>query len=546
MKGFLFFCRDDLFLPIFIFVCVVFPSFGQGSLSSSNVDSFLVRKALQSTVLVSLSENHNSYNLETIGFIAKDAKGNIGVITSFSAIDMAFSIGVGQDIVVYNNSHRVFSLKGVIKTFPVDNLIFLQMDGDLTEQGKRPPLLIADLHAKDQKLFYTIMPVAPYSKWFSAKPVQEVLSFSGRQDFITDTTFGTDFLSESNSLIINEKGEVVSLTSYSSANTLCGNRNMKKILNTPPGQCSFFLKGCIISARKTLYKKAKSGNARAQYELIVRTSADFEEFTTFMSSIGINNPSKIKKSWIVFWKGASKWNVELHYFWLLADTNMTEKERMKYLKILVQNSTIKFLANKSHPHFQYLLGEIYYSLNDIDESQKWFKKASKRDYIPALFRNNMTKILLSITALKILLGVNHNLTYQFMNLFFRDYKTAENFLKEQKRFTHSSRKSMEQYLSQLNEGSVNPINPPPVSKTKKQRRTLNASNELFFRSLNNLKAGFDGINKLAHNGHYPATAVQDVFERLIKPIFLEKTGTYGSVPGEESDKNCNTAFLTPF
>ena len=391
-----------LFIPYFVI--------GQDTSAKEEVILFPVKKAIDSMVTVAVSAEpkqsqidlsgfsqigksflrrlfHLPPLMETIGFIAKDNNGNIGVIAGFNIPDRAVYIKMEKSLVVYNNKNRGFAVKEIRTLSPLNNLVFLKVEGDLTEQGKRPPLPLAKSQTDNKKLFY-ISRISSSGLWFKAKPVQTTVSLPDRQDFLIENTYTKAFQpAESvntplvnHTPVLNQKGEVVSFVFDGSQHTLYGIplRGLKNFLSSSE-ICSPFIRGCVIEARRTLYKQALSRDRKAMYVLMSLTENSFKAFEMFMHSIGIKDSTQIKKEQDLFWREATKWNAGLYHHWLTNNEDLSKEERKKHLEFL--ESSIKSLAQQQdHPHFQYLLGDIYFHLGNRRESQYWLDAANKNGY----------------------------------------------------------------------------------------------------------------------------------------------------------------------
>ena len=393
-----------LFIPGFII--------GQDTSAKEEVVLFPVKKAIDSMVTVAVSADpkqsqidlsgfsqigksfsirlsHLPPLMETIGFIAKDNNGNIGVIAGFNIPDRAVYIKMEKSLVVYNNKDRGFAVKEIKTLSPLNNLVFLKVEGDLTEQGSRPPLPLANSQTNNEKLFY-ISRISSIGLWFKAKPVQTTVSLPDRQDFLIEDTY-TKALQPAESVntplvnhtpVLNQKGEVVSFVFDGSQHTLYGIplRVLKNFLSSSE-MCSPFIRGCVIEARRTLYKQALSRDRKAMYVLMSLTENSFKEFKMLMHSIGIKDSKRIKKEQDLFWREAAKWNAGLYHHWLTNNEDLSKEERKKHFEFLAQESSIRsFAQQQDHPHFQYLLADTYFHLGNRNKSRYWFNKANENGY----------------------------------------------------------------------------------------------------------------------------------------------------------------------
>ena len=83
----------------------------------------------------------------------------------------------------------------------------------------------------------------------------------------------------------------------------------------------------------------------------------------------------------------------LYHHWLTNNTRFIKiRQEEKYLEFLEQASSLKSLAQEGHPHFQYLLADIYFQLNDKEQALYWLNKARQSGYIPAMKRVSLDVI----------------------------------------------------------------------------------------------------------------------------------------------------------
>lgn len=375
--------------------------FGDNPLSETDITFLPVKKAMGSLVRIVIENPKNSSNskekstpphlLETIGFIAKNNKGDIGVITGFDIFNMAVHIDMEKFLTVYNSTDHKFAIKEIKNISPVNNLIFFTVKGDLTENGEIPPLLLAHARTDNEPEFYTSKVLSGNDFHLKAKKIQKTVSLANRLDFLIFDMYtkGTQpneaFTPVLNQTpVFNHKGEVVSFVSNGSKHTLYGIplQDLKKILNSSE-YCSPFIRGCVIEARKELYRKAKAKDSRAIYALMSLTYEFDDSFENFMHSIGIQNSIQIKKEQQFFWKEAIDWDAELHHHWLTNNNSLSKSNKRKHFAFLEQTSSLQSLAQQGHPHFQYLLADVYFQLNNKDQALHWLNEARKSGYIPA-------------------------------------------------------------------------------------------------------------------------------------------------------------------
>ena len=530
-------------------------SIGQDKLSISKVDiDFLaVRKAINSLVTVAVPTNpgksqfnqplisNSSFTpslqdesglkkplirlttppptIETTGFIARDTEGNIGVIAGFHLIDKAVQMNKEKFLVVYNNANRGFPVKEIKNISPESNLVFLMVEGDLTEKGERPPLSLAGSYNENDLLFYTSR-VSLGGLWFRTRVVKDTISTLKREDFvIPDTYRNTSHSAEvigkpvtNQTPVINQKGEVVSFASDGSEHTLYGVplQDLKEFLNSSK-DCSRFLRGCVIEARKALYREAKSRNSKgkAMYMLIASVRESFKAFEEFMHSIEINDPDLIKKEQELFWKGATEWNAELYYHWTMHNEDLSKKEKQEHFRFLIEKSPTKILAERGHPHFQYLLGSMYFYLEDESQTEYWLNKSAKSGYIPGLWMKMNWNLARSFGKLTVLAEHGYAPAKKTLALINHDLNEAKNFLNAKKQLIphfpkigHS--RGFIQHTLDIWRKDVSPA----VDET-----STFESSVLFSESANQLTASLDLLKQLVELNYTPAKKMQDLLER---------------------------------
>lgn len=395
-------------MKYFLLLLISSFSFGDNSLTETNVIFSPIEKVLHSLVRIVIEDPRNNLNtkkqptpphlLETIGFIAKNSKGDIGIIASFDIFDLAVHIDMEKFLMVYNSKGYKFAIKEVKTISPENSLIFFTVKGDLTENGDIPPLPLASFRTNKEPAFYTSKVLSGNNLRLKIKKVQQTVSLANRLDFLVfdmytkgtqpDETF-TPVLNQTP--IFNQKGEIVSFVSDGSQYTLYGIplQALKKILNSSE-YCSPFIRGCVIEARRKLHNKARAQNRKAIYALIsltyefeIEDSEAENSFEDFMHSIHIRDSGKINREKQIFWEKAIDWNADLYHRWLTGDDSLSKSNKKKHLELLAQASSFKSLAKQGHPHFQYLLADVYFQLNNEEQALYWLNKADKSGYIPA-------------------------------------------------------------------------------------------------------------------------------------------------------------------
>lgn len=486
--------------------------------------------------------------METTGFIAQDKEGNIGVIVGFHLIDRAVYIDKEKSLFVYNNKNQGFPVKEIKNISPENNLVFLTVEGDLTEEGKRTPLPLAESYNANEQLFYTLR-MSSGGLWFNAKAVQSRISISNREDFlITDayrnTVHSTEVIGEpvvNQTPIINQKGEVVSFASNGSDHTLYGVplQNLREFLNSSEN-CSSFIRGCVMETKKALYEQAQSGNSKAMYILMLSASESFEAFKTLMHSIGITDPTQIKTEHELFWEGATEWNPELYYQRVISDEDISEKERNRHLKFLEQKSSAKTLAEEEHPHFQYLLGNIHFYLNDEHQTEYWLNKSVENGYIPGLWRKMNWHLARSLGNLTALADQNYAPAKRFLSLLSHDFEEAENFLKNHNtdiphfpKVGHS--RGFFQHLKDVWQGNIS-------SATK--ATSIFELSVFFSENMNHMTKSFELLNKMIAQGYVPAEKLQGRLKKHMaqRELKIPNYPLSGKVE-QECEKTYSTYFV---
>ena len=409
------------------FLFITLPVFASGQEEFSGVEFLPVRKALKSMVLVSAFEGNGNYS-QGSGFITKDGAGNVGVLTGFHLINEIITNQGGNFIFVQNHEGRFFPVREVTNISPEDNLIFLTVKGDLTnkdgspplplslegmsrdtiKQQNRPPRLNVVLQNPDE-LFYISRPPFYSNAWFNEYKVREKIFLPDRTDFIVDTL--AENIIESvlgASLIINKKGEVVSIAFRGSGHTLFGVplRNLRTFLSLPKNR-SVFIKGSIAAAKKSLYDKALAGNPKAQYELVSHSEESLEGFRAFTHSIGVTDLSRINNIYQTLLEGSVGWEPELYFKHLMYNKKLGNKERKKKLSALAESASMKFLIEKEHPHFEYILGWLYFLQGDNKKAEFFLNKSGKKGYIPGLVQKAVVNTVHHITVLSTMAERNY-------------------------------------------------------------------------------------------------------------------------------------------
>lgn len=422
------------FLSIFLFIPGA--SFGETYPSQSKVEHLTPKKVKHSLKLIkggkdlferNLKEAEDSLVLVVgrdqkgqrlwggVGWIVKDTWGTVGVMTSFRVIDRALD---GKNIKqedmkhisfdVYIRSGTSFAVEELRGIDPIENLVFLTLKGDVTQSGKRTPLKFVDAPPTEtEPLFYTIRQNGLQSNksWFEMRKVKHAISLPGRQDFLVDTDLDKIYRgSPVDSLVLNQRGEVVSFASRSAEYILFGTplNKLKGFLSRSSENCSIsFLRNCVIKARKTLYENAYK-NDRAARELVSHKSED--RFAKFMRSIGISDSSRVEVEREDFLKLSIRWNPDLYYQWLV-DTGNLDIWLLKYLE-----ESIEQLAEQGHPYFQYFLALAIDGRRPHRPKEvvlRWIGESSRKGYAPALFSEGVSYLTGSVNGLKGLTAGSH-------------------------------------------------------------------------------------------------------------------------------------------
>lgn len=478
-------------------------------------------------------------SIETTGFIARDRKGNIGVIAGFHLIDKAVQMKKENFLVVYNNANRGFPVKKIKNISPENNLVFLTVEGDLTEEGERPPLSLADSYNENEILFYTSR-VSLNGLWFKTGVVKDAISILNREDFfIPDTYKNTSHSAEvignpvtNQTPILNRKGEVVSFASDGSDHTLYGVplQDLREFLSSSK-HCSRFLRGCVIEARRALYEEARSENSnskgKAMYRLMSSVRESLKAFEEFMHSIEVSDPDLIKKEHEVFWKGAGEWNAELYYRWVINDEGLSKKERQKHLRFLIETSSIKVLAEQGHLHFQYLLGSMYFYLEDESKTEYWLSKSAKSGYIPGIWMKMNWNFSRSFGKLLVLAEHDYAPAKKALALISHDLNEAEAFLNDKKQLIpyfpkiDSKKPSNGTLPGDYEEHSGDLMqHTPDVMWQRKFSVTINntsmfESSVVFSEIVNHLTESFDLLKQLVDQNYLPAKKIQFLLEKKI-------------------------------
>ena len=422
-------------------------SFGGNNSNNSNVGFLPVKKTLNS--LVKMTVTGRQY--EAPGLITRDFEGNLQIVTGFYIFNWFFESG---PIVILNKAGRAFQVKGIKRIAPLYNLIALSVEGDITEQGRFPPIQPVRSFNKNESFFYTL---PSSNSWFQAKRVQKVLSFPRRLDFLSED-FLTPFSQPiGGSFIINQKGEVVSFAANGSSDIILfglPSNVFRRFLIAPinsepitylrssnyfkpfflnfPETYSHLLKECLVKARQALYNQAQEGDSHDKYQIVLFMSGHFALFEHFMKSLEIKDPSRIKEEWEFFLKSSAAWDPTFYlyhlgkdkipeqavsgkqisnsaplqtdnkilFFPLRGDKAAPKNTNLKeYLTSLTQESYVRDLALQGHPHFQYLMGFIIDETRDQVSALNWWLTQTNNEYPPYLFVQGRLEVASSARVL---------------------------------------------------------------------------------------------------------------------------------------------------
>ena len=529
-----FFWRKYIFqLPMkYLFLLLLIPeiSIGKKDFPKANIKRLPVERAMNSLVMVTASSGQTI--VEAIGFIAKDLKGNVGVVTSFGFLDKVVYIGAENSILVYNKANRFFRVKEVKNLSPLNNLIFLKVKGDLTEKGNRIPLSIADSHSPNEQLFYALRETANSShSWFQARAVQKTISLPQRLDFLIEDSY-VDIKKEHklvNIPVFNRKGEILSLVSDGADHTLHGIpfKEIKAFLQSSEnGSC--FIRGCVIEARRTLYKKALSGDSdnQASYMLMFYTSKPLGLFEEFARSIGITRSARLTEDSALFHKKSVKWNARFYYYWLTSHEGMPKKKRSEHFEFLERESSIRGLAEQGHPHFQYLMGHIYLYLDNSSQAKYWFKKSAENGYIPGLWETIGVYFGDGLSVLNSLSEGGYIPAYRLLGLLRRDLRKVKNF------FDEYNEKGKDIYM--FGSSSFFP-------ELRNLEIKPSEYNKNFSESLTHLALGFNLLQQFAGQSYEPFETFQRYFRKHINRKLKRGRPIY--VFSEKGDSPCKNTFF---
>ena len=488
--------------------------------------------------------------IETTGYIAEDREGDIGVITGLHLIDKAVYIDKERFLFVYNNKNQGFRVKKVKHISPENNMVFLIVEGDLTEGGKRPPLPLANSYSENEPLFYTLRATSPKGLWFKTKPVQKRISVNNsREDFlITDlysnTALSAEVIGEpvvNQTPILNQKGEVVSFASNGSGHAMYGVplQDLSHFLNSSE-ICSVFIRGCAMRAKRSLHEQAQFGNRKAMYMLLLFANESFLAFEELMRFIGENDSIQIKRDYENFWEESIEWDPELYYRRAISDGDISEEERRKQLQFLEQKSAAKFLAEQGHPHFQYVLGNIYFYLGDKHQAEYWISKSAENGYIPSRLIKMDWLLANSLNKLIVLAEQNYAPAKKFLFLISHDFEEAEKFLANHNKMIPHFPKLEEdsggffQRIKNRLQGDM----APAVRET-----AIFELNVTFSKSMNYMTQGFELLNQMAEQGYTPAKRLQD---RLKQHIAQKELKLPNHPLSEQQERECEETYTAHF
>ena len=500
-----------------ILLSVFFTFFSSGADLSSQ--TFIlpppVTTAMDSIVKIFI-EGKKKPLAQEIGFIAKNSKNEIGVVTTLSIVDTA--VYSGNSLYVLNKQTEIFPVKAVKNMSPIDGLIFLKIEGEL---GARP-LPLAHSRISKENLFYTIQK----KTWFNVEKVRGSFSQLGRNDFITESEIRGYF----SSLILNTKGEVVSFAENGAAYTHYGTplKSLKDLLRPSLYGSCVFIRGCIIKARKELYEKGRANNPKAQYRFLSLTAANKSIFKHLADSIGIKNLLQIQKDWNFFQKGFAQLDSYASYSFTGHKFRMSSKKKEKYFEFIAQNPKVKALAQKGHPHIQYVMGLLNLRLGFDGMSFDWFKKSREKQYIPSLFWSSLFEMTYSLTKLN--------------DLAKQDYEPAQEFKKElisivKKRPPHPKKEKKDIFLD------LDKIN--EVLQKYEQALSMTVFSQTssafhFKENIEYLTAGFTRFKNSVEQGYTGALTILPDFNKKIQHLFEKNTALY-----HDGKASCTMFFFLP-
>ena len=371
------------------------------------MDFLPVKKTLNSLVKVTLTGNQ----IEMPGLITRDSEGNLQVITGFYIFNWFFESE--KPIVIFNKAGRAFPVTGIKRIAPLHNLIALSVEGDLTEQGRFPPIKPVRSFNKNESFFYT---VPSSNSWFQTKRVQKVLSFHRRLDFLSEDLLTTFSQPTGGSFIINQEGEVVSFAAKGSSDIILFGLPLsifKSFLSTPtnnepitylwnsdyfklfflnfPETYSHFLKGCLVKARQALYNQAQEGDSQDRYQLVLFMNGHFSLFNHFMQSLEVKDLSRIKEEWEFFLKSSAAWD-PTYYLHQLGKDKIPEKEVSgKQISNPASSQTILFFPSKNKISAKKNSGGpappqtdnklLFFSLSKNTESREYLTSLTQESYV---------------------------------------------------------------------------------------------------------------------------------------------------------------------
>ena len=354
-------------------------------------------------VLVSAFEGNGEY-LQGSGFITKDGRGNVGVLTSFHLINEIIKNQSGNFIFVHNKAGQAFAVHAVTSISAQDNLIFLTVRGDITKQGAFPPLMpnFRTVLYKGDQLFYTSLPLAYGHSWFKAHKVQQAVALPpDRTDFLINRPAQNVIQSSlGGSLILNQEGDVISIAFIGSGHTLFGvpYRNFKQFLNLSKDR-SRFIRGHIVTAKKLLYEESLYGNPKAKHALALHSGESLNGFRAFMQSIGeLPAAARVNNIWQALLKSSVKWEPELYFKHLVLNKNLKSEEIKKQLAALANSESMNFLIEKGHPHFEYILSWIYFLQGEEQKALSLLNKSAQKGYLLSIQRKKILKASSSKTS----------------------------------------------------------------------------------------------------------------------------------------------------
>ena len=350
---------------------MLFPLFSFWSFGEE--PSHPLQKVRDATVKIEVNIHDDSGNHREIssGFLMKDREGKVKVITNFHNVNN-IPYGSNADISIQYKG-RSFPVKENIALFSLDDLAILEVEWDSETQKNVSVIQLRNEPLKNGEFFFLFgFP----NDQFKAVPIRIRNSYT-----LNQLSFSTGELKLSGSSggpLVDSRGRVFSVITNSSANYGFGVNEgvLRLILSRPFEVCSGSFRSCILNERKELYRKAKQGDQRAQWQLLkYHFWNNIEEFERFARSIGINDVDTIENDFYSFLRNVARFCLTAQYYLYRLTGDPVERQKVKE-KSLEQAQKGSFIA-------QYFAGVLFREEGNLEAALQMFQKSGDQGFWPA-------------------------------------------------------------------------------------------------------------------------------------------------------------------